>query len=192
MGPTEGRAGQIDPRMAEIRPERSAIVICEPSTTGSRHIYCFSFDWPRGSAIIGARKEPIMKRTLQIGAMLAALFALPLTGSAQSITAADAAPFLGAWTLMLETPQGAMPMTVSVKNSGGKITGEMGSDMMPSQSTSNISKDGASLLMKYNFDFQGQAIPAALTLTPAEGKMNFSLDFADGQFLVSGEATKQQ
>jgi hypothetical protein len=133
-----------------------------------------------------------MKRTLQAVMVMASLVALPAVAAAQSITAADAAPFLGAWTLVLETPQGSMPMTVSVKNTDGKITGEMGSDQLPTQASTSVSKDGASLVLKYSFDFQGQAIPAALTLTPAEGKMNFALDFADGQFMLSGEATKQQ
>ena len=127
-----------------------------------------------------------------IAALLAALVVLPVTISAQAVTAADAKPFLGAWVLMLDTPQGAMAMNVAVKNTDGKVTGEMGSDMLPTQTITDVTKSGTSLLMKYTLDMQGQAIPVALTLTPAEGKMNFALDFAQGQFMLSGEATKQQ
>jgi hypothetical protein len=133
-----------------------------------------------------------MKQTLGIVATVAALIALPFTAAAQSLTAADAAPFLGAWVLMLDTPQGSMPMNVAVKDTGGKITADMGSDMMPTQTSSDLSKTGENLLIKYTLDFQGTPIPVALTLTPKEGKMNFAIDFADGQFQLQGEATKQQ
>lgn len=133
-----------------------------------------------------------MKQMFGIAATLAALVVLPVTTAAQAVTAADAKPFLGAWVLMLETPQGAMPMNVAIKNTEGKIVGEMSSDQLPSQTSSDLSKTGESLLVKYTLDFQGQAIPVALTLTPKEGKMNFALDFAQGQFMLSGEATKQQ
>jgi hypothetical protein len=133
-----------------------------------------------------------MKQTLGIVATVAALIALPFTVAAQSITAADAAPFLGAWVLMLDTPQGSMPMNVSVKNTGGKITGEMASDQMPSQTTTDVTKTGESLLLKYTLDFQGTPIPVALTLTPKDSKMNFAIDFAEGQFMLSGEAAEQQ
>ena len=57
---------------------------------------------------------------------------------------------------------------------------------------SEVSKTGENLLIKYTLDFQGTPIPVALTLTPKEGKMNFAIDFADGQFQLAGEATKQQ
>ena len=133
-----------------------------------------------------------MKQMFGIAAILAALVVLPVTISAQAVTAADAKPFLGAWVLMLDTPQGAMAMNVAVKNTDGKIIGEMGSDMLPTQTITDVTKTGTSLLMKYTLDMQGQAIPVSLTLTPAEGKMNFALDFAQGQFMLSGEATKQQ
>ena len=62
-----------------------------------------------------------MKQKLGVVATVAALIALPFTAAAQSITAAEAAPFLGAWVLMLDTPQGSMPMNVAVKNTEGKI-----------------------------------------------------------------------
>ena len=133
-----------------------------------------------------------MKQMFGIAATLAALVLLPITTAAQAITAADAKPFLGAWVLMLETPQGTMPMNVAVKNTEGKITGEIASDQLPAQTSSDLSKTGESLLMRYNLDFQGTAIPVALTLTPKDGKMNFAIDFAQGQFMLSGEATKQQ
>jgi hypothetical protein len=120
-----------------------------------------------------------------------AVLLVPAATFAQAVTAADAKPFLGSWTLMLETPQGSMPMTVTVKEDAGKVTSEMGSDMMPSTVSSAVAKAGAGLAFTYNMDMQGNAIPVQLTLTPAGEKMNFSLDFAGGQFMLDGQATKK-
>ena len=62
---------------------------------------------------------------------------------------------------------------------------------MPTQATTDVTKSGAGLLFNNTLDFQGTPIPVALTLTPKEGKMNFAIDFAEGQFQLAGEATKQ-
>jgi hypothetical protein len=64
--------------------------------------------------------------------------------------------------------------------------------MMPDpQAISDISKDGDKLVLKYTFDFQGQAIPAQITLVPEGDKWKAAFDFAGGQFMVDGTATKK-
>ena len=121
------------------------------------------------------------------------LLASPLTVAAQtSLAAADAAPFLGAWALGLDTPQGAMAMNLTIKNDAGKISGVITADMMPDpQTITDIKKVGANLVLKYALDFQGQAIPAQITLMPDGDKWKASFDFADGQFQVDGTAAKK-
>ena len=114
-----------------------------------------------------------------------ALLALPLTVAAQTpLVAADAAPFLGAWTLGLDTPQGAMTMNLTIKNDAGKVSGVITADMMPDpQTITDISKDGKNLVLKYTLDVQGQSIPAKIALVPDGANWKASFDFADGQFL---------
>jgi hypothetical protein len=121
------------------------------------------------------------------------LLASPLTVAAQtSLAAADAAPFLGAWALGLDTPQGAMAMNLTIKNDAGKISGVITADMMPDpQTITDIKKVGANLVLKYALDFQGQAIPAQITLVPDGDKWKANFDFADGQFQVDGTAAKK-
>src|SRR5476649_2851814 len=91
------------------------------------------------------------------------LLASPLAvaaGAAQApaaLTAADAAPFLGAWTLGLDTPQGSMIMNLTLKNDAGKISGVITADMMPDpQTITDIKKSGANLVLTYTLDVQGQ------------------------------------
>jgi hypothetical protein len=128
---------------------------------------------------------------------LAALVVLasPLTSAAQApvaLAASDVAPFLGAWELGLDTPQGAMTMNLTLKSDAGKLSGVIVADMMPDpQTITDIKKVGANLVLKYALDFQGQAIPAQITLVPDGAKWKASFDFADGQFLVDGTAAKK-
>lgn len=120
----------------------------------------------------------------------AALVAAPVLAQS-SLSVADAAPFMGAWTIVLDTPQGAMPMDVNVKDTNGMVTGEIGSDMMGVQTITDVTKSDASLVMKYNLDMQGNVIPIQLTLTPDGDAMKFALDAGAGQFFIEGAATKK-
>lgn len=106
-------------------------------------------------------------------------------------TAADAARFVGDWTITLDTPNGAMPMDLKVKSEEGKVLGEAGSAEMGVTPITDISKSGESLVLKYAIDFQGTPVPIKITLTPAGEKMSFYFDAADGQFVLEGAAAKK-
>jgi hypothetical protein len=122
-----------------------------------------------------------------------ALFASPLTSAAQSsVPAKDAAAFLGAWTLGLDTPQGPMTMNLTLKDEGGKVVGTITADMMPDpQKITDVSKNGDILILAYTLDVQGQSISAKIALVPDGDKWKAGFDFADGQFQVDGTATKK-
>jgi hypothetical protein len=127
--------------------------------------------------------------------MLAALVLIasaPTSAAQSSVAATDAAAFLGAWTLGLDTPQGAMTMNLTLKDEGGKVVGSISADMMPDpQKITDVSKNGDILILQYTLDFQGQAIPAKIALVPDGDKWKAGFDFADGQFQVDGTATKK-
>ena len=126
-----------------------------------------------------------------MAAALAVAVLVPAVASAQ-VAPADAKPFMGGWTLGLETPQGALTMNLTLKDADGKVAGSLTSDIAPDpQAITDVSKAGESLVLKYQLDFQGTPIPAKITLTPAGEKMNVTFDFADGQFTVDGTAAKK-
>ena len=90
-------------------------------------------------------------------------------GSAQApLAATDAAAFLGAWSLGLETPQGALTLDLTLKDEGGKVAGSISAaPLMPEpQAITDISKDGSTLVLKYTLDFQGTPVPAKISLVP--------------------------
>ena len=124
----------------------------------------------------------------------AALVLAPLTATAQSaLPSADAAAFMGTWTISLESPQGAFEQTLALSDKGGKVAGELTSPIAPGPTAiTDIAKEGSDLLCKFAGDFQGNAFDATLRLTPSgDGKASVSLDIMNGQFVMQGTGTKK-
>jgi hypothetical protein len=135
-----------------------------------------------------------MCRTLRAALAVAVcvLFAPALRAQGPSaLPTADAAKFMGAWVLTLESPQGPFALTMTLTDVEGKVACELTSDMMPAQKVSDITKAGDDLVLKYQGDFQGQAFAAKITLTPVEDKLGVNFDVMDGQFMMSGVGTKK-
>ena len=135
-----------------------------------------------------------MRRSIR-AAVVVALFAL--TGSAVRAQApaplptAEAAKFMGAWVITLDSPQGPFSMTLTVSDNAGNTAAELTSDIMPAQKVTDISKAGDDLVLKYQGDFQGQAFAAKITLTPTDDKLGVNFDVMDGQFMMTGVGTKK-
>jgi hypothetical protein len=135
-----------------------------------------------------------MRRSMR-AAVVVALFAL--TGSAVRAQApaplptAEAAKFMGAWLITLDSPQGPFSMTLTVSDTAGNTAAELTSDIMPAQKVTDISKTGDDLVLKYQGDYQGQAFAAKITLTPTDDKLGVNFDVMDGQFMMTGVGTKK-
>lgn len=107
-----------------------------------------------------------------------------------AVTPADAAPFMGDWTLSVESPMGPSAMALSVKTDAGKVVASLSSDMQPLTNITDVTKTGPSLLLSYSFDYEGNAVPVVVTLTPKADKLDAHLSFAAGAFEMSGTGAK--
>jgi autotransporter translocation and assembly factor TamB len=137
-------------------------------------------------------------------ALIAGLFtasgvaAAPAARAAQSaapLTAADAAPFIGDWSLDLQGPDrsATLDLTVKLEKETEKVTGEISGGTMALQAITDITKAGQSLVLSYSFNYEGTPVDAVVRLTPApEGKMKAQIDFAGGAYTMSGTATKKE
>jgi hypothetical protein len=110
--------------------------------------------------------------------------------TAATVSASDAKPFLGDWNVVGESPMGPFTTAVSVKVEAAKVVASVSSDIQPLTPISEISKSGESLILAYSFTYEGNAIPALLTLTPKADKLDASFDFAAGAFVMTGVGTK--
>jgi len=113
--------------------------------------------------------------------------------AAAQVTAADAAPFIGEWTLDLQGPNGPAVFDLVIKTDADKVVGEIKSEQMAPTTITDISKTDKGLVLKFSFDYQGNQVAAVVTMTPAaDGKIGAQIDFADGAYVVTGSAVKKE
>jgi hypothetical protein len=109
-----------------------------------------------------------------------------------ALRAADAKALLGDWTIAAEGPQGPAAIALTLKADGDKTVGEISSDAMPATTITDITKAGDSVFLRYSFDYQGNAVPTVLTLTPSGETLTASFDFADGAYTMTGTASRKK
>jgi hypothetical protein len=79
-----------------------------------------------------------------------------------------------------------------LKDEGGKVIGEMSSQMAPeTQKVTDITKKGDDLILKFQGNFQGNPFDAVITMTPdGTDKVKVTFDVNSGMFTMSGSGTK--
>ena len=107
-------------------------------------------------------------------------------------TPENAAAFVGDWVLNGTGQNGPTTFALNIGAVGGKLLGEISGEAVPRQIVNGLSKVGDALTLRYDFDYQGMAIPVVLTLTPADGKVSMAMDFAQGAYQMTGTATKKE
>jgi hypothetical protein len=128
-------------------------------------------------------------------ACTALVFAVVVSSGAQAgtqVSVADATPFLGDWTLTMQGPNGPGNFDLSIKVEKEKVVGEIITPGMAPQAITDISKTDKYLVLNYSFNYEGNAVSAAVTLSPgADGKTAAQIDFAGGAYVMSGSAAKK-
>ena len=115
-----------------------------------------------------------------------------VTEQARQATAADAAPFVGDWSLTLQGPNGPGTFDLSVKVEGEKVLAEIASEQLPKQPITSITMADKTMVLGYSFTWEGNPVEAVVSLTPAaEGKTTAQIDFAGGAFVMTGTAAKK-
>lgn len=143
-----------------------------------------------------------MTRTTLLSTGLALALAItPAVVSAQTpaaaaapaaVTPADAKPFLGDWNIVGESPMGPFSVALSISVAEGKVGAVISSEIQAPTTIADdsIQKTGDNLTLYYSFDFDGNAIPAVLTIAMKEDKLDAYFSFADGAFEMGGVGTK--
>ena len=128
-----------------------------------------------------------------IGTIALAIALSSAIATAQALTAADAGAFMGTWSLMLDSPQGAFEQNLVLKEESGKVVGEISNQMQPEvQKVTDVTKSGENLVLKFAGNFQGNPFDATITLTPdGTDKCKVSFDINSGMFTMNGTGTKK-
>ncbi len=105
-----------------------------------------------------------------------------------SAVAAFAADISGAWTMNIDSPQGALEAVLTIKQDGDKITGTISSQMGEAPVTGTLKEDTVTFTM--SMDAGGGPVTLVYTAKIADNKMDGSLDFG-GQGEIKFTATKK-
>ena len=126
-------------------------------------------------------------------AAVVSVFATATPARAQ-LAPADAGDFMGAWTLVVDSPQGPFEQELMLTDEEGKVVAVITSQIQPDgQRITDVAKVGADLVLKFAGNFQGNAFDAKVTVTPTEaGKATVNFDVNSGQFVMSGTGTKKK
>jgi hypothetical protein len=82
-------------------------------------------------------------------------------------------------------------MTLNIEDRDGKVAARVSIPQVGEAiDITNISRSGPSLVMRYLLDFEGTPISASMTLRPEGERYMAALDFADGQFSLDANATR--
>ena len=120
------------------------------------------------------------------------LMASPVvTGQASPLDSSEASAFMGTWVLTMETPRGANEQTVVIRDEGGKVAATLGGGRGGQIDISDIARDGESLVLAFEREFQGNAIDVVLTLSLDGEVINAIQDIAGGQFSMTGSGKRQ-
>ncbi|MFO7303675.1 MAG: hypothetical protein DIU54_014790 [Acidobacteriota bacterium] len=136
-----------------------------------------------------------MSRLLTSLCMMLLLTAAPAlaqspTSEPAPATEADVKAILGDWTITGESGMGPFAVWLTMAVEEGKPTGTISSEIQAPTVITDITKRGETLVLAYSFDFEGNAIPAVLTLTPNAEKLDAYFSFADGAFEMAGVGVK--
>jgi type 1 glutamine amidotransferase len=110
--------------------------------------------------------------------------------TASPATPAQAAPFIGDWTIAATSQMGPSTVFLTVTDAGGKVQAKVRPESQPEVAVTDVTQAGKSLILKYSTEYQGMSIPTVTTLTPAGAGLTASFSMMDGQFEMSGTGTK--
>jgi hypothetical protein len=143
-------------------------------------------------------RRPVLRLTVHASlvAMLSAVGIARASAQAPApanpVTPAQAAPFLGDWTLSLQGDRGPAEFALSVRSENGKVLAEIGSDQMPKQTVTDITRSADTMTLRYSFDYQGTPVAVVVSLTLDADKVKAAMDFADGAYAISGTGVRRK
>jgi hypothetical protein len=107
-------------------------------------------------------------------------------------TAEDAKPFLGRWTTTFDSPQGAVTFDIEIHLDTGDPGATVSNSLIGDAEVSDVTKAGASLVLRYVAEVQGTQVPVSIALVPDGETLKADFSFMDGQYAASSVATRKK
>ena len=126
----------------------------------------------------------MMRRNVLI--LLLAGFLLPAIAVAQ-----DAKAFLGDWVLTVEGRRGPQERPLTIKDTGGKLSAELGGGRGGPITITDVTVKGSEATLKWDQETPQGNFPVVMTLTLKDGTLTVKQDFAGGQFTQNGTGKRK-
>lgn len=107
------------------------------------------------------------------------------------VLAQDAKAFLGDWVLTVEGRRGPQERPLTIKDTGGKLSAELGGGRGGPVTINDVTVKGNEAILKWNQEGPQGAIDVVMTLTLKDGALTVKQDFAGGQFSQTGTGKKK-
>jgi hypothetical protein len=112
-------------------------------------------------------------------------------------TPADIKPYMGAWSIPLETPNGRLVATLVFRLEAGKVVAGISAPQFPEHKITDITKRGQVLTLKASTEYSGPLanyagpVTMVLTLTPKGPDLAAWFDFNSSGYQVGSTAKKK-
>jgi hypothetical protein len=130
------------------------------------------------------KEQAMIRRTFVI--LLSAILMAPVVAVAQ-----DATAFLGEWVLTVEGRRGTQERPLTIKDTGGKLSAELGGGRGGPVTIADVTVKGNEATLKWNQETPQGSLPVVMTLTMKDGALTVKQDFAGGRFSTSGTGKKK-
>jgi hypothetical protein len=130
------------------------------------------------------KEQAMIRRTFVI--LLSAVLIVPVMAVAQ-----DARAFLGEWVLTVEGRRGPQERPLTIKDTGGKLSAELGGGRGGPVTITDVTVKGNEATLKWNQETPQGAVDVVMTLTLKDGTLTVKQDFAGGQFSQTGTGKKK-
>lgn len=104
--------------------------------------------------------------------------------------AQDAKPFLGEWVLNIEGRRGPQERPLTIKDTAGKLSAELGGGRGPVTIT-DVTVKGSEATLKWNQETPMGALDIVMTLTLKDGTLTVKQDLAGGKFSQTGTGKRK-
>ena len=108
---------------------------------------------------------------------------------AQAVESDWAQQFMGSWDVQLDTPDGQVPLVLSVREEGGQIVVVMGNGQAEAPPITNVSRAGETLVASYEMEYQGMPIDATVRLQRQGEGLSTDWSFAGGAYQTQAAGT---
>jgi hypothetical protein len=124
------------------------------------------------------------------GFVLLTLLLGPGAALAQTpLPASEAQAFLGNWNVALQTDMGPVDFGIHIRDVDGNVIADASSPQ-GTETVSDISREEASLVLRYSLNADGQVFPVSITLLPDGDVLRASLNVGGGMFTATGTGTR--